>query len=219
MIIQASGDQPLFIQKQNFEDTTFRLGLLDWADRLLDSTLTNCKIDMIKPRASHISGCRFFGCEFFSKKKVKLDFLFCSNYWEDCVFLGKYESTLFGYWTESLEGKPCPWGDIAIKGCDFSQGVFQGCSLSRADVDSIRFPKWPHFTVLHPSANKQAWYAADLPFLNFNPRLFQNEEAETSAIIYYWPWVVKLYSSFPSTVNADPDDVKATLQKFDFIRL
>src|SRR5260221_517737 len=117
MIIQAIGDQPLFYQSQSFENIAFRLGLLDWADRMVD-----------------------------------------------CVFYGRYEGTQFGYWTESLKGRPCPWGDIAIKGCDFSRGVFQGCLLSRADVDSIRFPKWPHFTVLFPSANNASWIAAELPF-------------------------------------------------------
>lgn len=145
MIIQASGEQPLFYQKQTFKEIDFWLGMLPWCDRLVDCTFVNCKIKMVDPNALLLSGCRFFGCEFSSLKIVSLDAFFRANYWEECVFHGTYEGTQFGYWVENLLGRPCPWGDIAIKDCDFSQGVFRECLLSKEKSGLNTFSKVASF--------------------------------------------------------------------------
>lgn len=213
MIIQATADRHLFLSKQTISCQTLRLGTLDsLSDKVLDCSITDCKIEMVNPEALMLFGCRFIKCSFNSGKKISLDARFCSNYWEDCTFFGRYVGTQFGLWFEDRDG-PCPWGNIALKGCDFSQATLEGCAFWKLDIESTKFPTWPSFTIIHPSENMARWRQGVLPSMT---RLFiyPDDDESIDAIAFNWPWVAKKYE-----LRDDPEQAKATLQKLNFVRL
>src|SRR5581483_595762 len=128
-----------------------------------------------------------------------------NNCWERCKFLGTYWSCQFGqlqspfeYESEKLDGFRVwtnPWGRYLVKECDFSQARMHYCAFENCDVSTMKFPRWPCFTILDPARNRDDFAEIDLPFRKGvlranlscgNPVPPRDKPNYVDAMVYIW---------------------------------
>ena len=94
----------------------------DW-DIVSSCQIEDCDIVIDVPKRVRFTYNRFDRCKFRSKKTIQT--AWNENAWYDCTFHGRYVSTHFGQLV-LWKGKN-PWGDILVRGCDYSQATMHGC--------------------------------------------------------------------------------------------
>jgi hypothetical protein len=233
MTIRVKGDEePLFIADQQLRNEEVVLGTTGYMDRVLKTTLENCVLTISNPDAVLVSRCRLVGCVVRPDRTMPGHRgIWSDNYWQDCHFYGNYVSMHFGSPEEDVHG-PSPWGEIAIQGCNFSDTTMHFCSFRRTDVDSIKFPGWPCFTVLQPERNRSRWKDVPAPIPSSMIMNWFSERGRpcdfTEAQVFHWPTIVKehekWYQKHPrpelrSVIDADPEEVRRVLAAIDFIRV
>ena len=107
-----------------------------------DVLLTDCVIESSVPARALSIRATLIGGEF--KTKVQLDgFFWCEARLERVKFSGRYRNNRFGHLSEyGAKG--------AVENCDFSSASLDDCEFYDCNVDSLRYPTWPHFTAVHP---------------------------------------------------------------------
>jgi hypothetical protein len=215
-LIEATQEDRLLFVDQRITDARIRVGCCPEAsDAFRESVFERCDIEIVKPEATMAIGCRFIDCRFWSNVKVSMGMIFRQNYWEQCVFEGNWEGSQFGLWEEEDFG-PCPWGNVALRNCDFSKATIAGCAFWKLDIATTKFPLWPHFTILNPAQNYEKWMAASLPFKV--RAFFAHDDPSNSAVSYHWPTLIKWYKqAMPNPPEAE--EVRAALSKLDFVIL
>ena len=73
-----------------------------------------------------------------------------------CRFTGKYSGNDFGRWPDG------PWNG-SLEDCDFTEARLDACRFIGCDVSTLRFPRWPHFTLLDTYARHQELSAIQWP--------------------------------------------------------
>ena len=210
MIQKAIPEHGLRLIDKAYDGDTFEIGAGKFSDTLLGCTISNSVVTILKNNNFAMRGCKFFNTDFVFQKKASLDRLFTANYWEKCRFKGTHEGTKFGYWYESDYG-PCPWGDISIRECDFSNSILRCCSFHRTELDKMVFPKWPCFTTLEPMRLAGALRKLCPPFADcFNSSSFEG----VSAMTYEWSWINK-----NTKLKIDENEARDVLSKIDFVRM
>jgi hypothetical protein len=112
-------------------------------------TLKNCTLVLkVSARRLFIDGVRFINCTFEVKQELKnhQDWVFAAL--ERCRFKGRFSGCDFGRWPSY----PGAWERATIKDCDFTEARLDGCRFHGCDPATLRFPKWPCFTILDPIA-------------------------------------------------------------------
>jgi hypothetical protein len=220
-----SKDEPLFVIDRAVRNEELILGMATARDRLVRLTVEHCALDVVDPTRAQISRCRFVQCVVRPRKKVQIS-CWTDNAWESCQFHGHYESTHFGL-PSDVNG-PSPWGDIAVRDCDFSQATMHFCWFKRTDVGSTRFPPWPCFTVLSPEQHRLAWQTIPLPLPSWQITSWFSESERSDAAVFHWPSIIDevrtRFRDYPQVtsreaIDADPEEVRRVLASLDFVRL
>lgn len=156
------------LQKQVIEDA--ELVLTDKEHTYLgpDLGLHRCRI-VLRTHASAltIADVQLLNCQVEAKKKLSNFQMWCGAAIKDCIFRGRFEGNDFGCWPEQH-----PNG--SIESCDFGESILDGCRFMGCNIESIKLPKWPCFTVTNPCnlqnaiesvkwPGKLRFWAIDLP--------------------------------------------------------
>ncbi|WNG50605.1 pentapeptide repeat-containing protein [Archangium minus] len=151
---------------------------------------------------------RFIDCAFEVKQELKnhQQWVFASL--KRCRFKGRLSGCDFGHWPGYSERA----GHGSIEDCDFTEARLDGCRIMGCDPSSIRFPKWPCFTILDPIGR-----AAELRSVQWPGRFgrvviedLRNQPAPTKALTLSAAVEAKHFET-------TPEAFKAVIEKFDFI--
>lgn len=80
----------------------------------------------------------------FIQEAVLTNFHFAYAHFLGIKFSGSYSGCDFGDW-DAVE-------KASIEECDFTDANLDGCRFLNCDVQTIKFPKWPGFTIINPAA-------------------------------------------------------------------
>ena len=110
-------------------------------------TVRNCTLVLkISAQALFFRQVRFIDCVFDVKQELKNHQQWVRASLEGCRFKGKLTGCDFGDWPEY-------WGDGqrgSLQDCDFREARLESCRFMGCDERTLRFPRWPCFTLLDP---------------------------------------------------------------------
>jgi hypothetical protein len=145
------------------------MGEGDASDGIQLAELVDCKLLFVDPNNVIIYSSRFTRCTIELKKQCREhDWPQCN--FTDCTFIGRFFSCNFGMEGPDLsdvEG----YGTYIVKpnvethmaNCDFSRCDVHLCSFFNCDPATIKFPAWPHITVIDPIQNAHDWMKIPFP--------------------------------------------------------
>jgi hypothetical protein len=94
----------------------------------------------------HLAGPRFIDCHIEVKRQLK-DIDWCTAHLKGCRFTGRLFSCDFG----RTPAPTLPYEDMGgIEDCDFSAAHLHACRFVGCEPSTLRFPRWPYFTLLEP---------------------------------------------------------------------
>ena len=174
-------------------------------------TLRNCTV-VLKVPASRlvIKQATFIDCTFEVKQELKNHQQWVCATLRGCRFKGHFSGCDFGHWPEYGSDPWYQFGSIAD--CDFSEARLQGCRIMGCDPTTLRFPKWPCFTILDPTgrASELRGLTWPGPMGELIRDMLPKHPPGTRALTYYAPSAAKL-------VQTTPEEVRAVIEKFDCI--
>jgi len=134
----------IHLQNQEIENSEIVLEGKEYQYLGPNLVLKNCRIVIrLSARSLTITEVKFVGCQIDAKRKLINCQEWCRNSIRQCTFTGTYSGNDFGHWDS-------PLGEL--QDCDFSKAILDRCRMMDCDVKSIRFPRWPCFTVLQPGS-------------------------------------------------------------------
>ncbi|WP_224250086.1 pentapeptide repeat-containing protein [Hyalangium gracile] len=165
-------------------------------------TLRNCTLIIKVPaRALVIARTHLIDCTIEAKRQLT-NFQWNSAHLKGCRFKGRFIGNDFGAWPE----RPTEGG---IEGCDFTDAYLDGCRFIACDVRTIRFPRWPCFTLFEPVRRWRELSAVPWPGgLGRKVEGFAERLPETAAVTYSAPELAKSY-------DTTPEAIRAVLEKLD----
>ncbi|MGZ3457317.1 MAG: hypothetical protein ACXU86_02310 [Archangium sp.] len=173
-------------------------------------TLHNCTVVLkVSARRLRIAqGTRFIDCTFEVKQELKnhQDWVFASL--KGCRFKGRLTGCDFGHWPSYSEGAE----HGSIEDCDFTEARMDGCRIMGSDPATIRFPKWPCFTILDPIGRARELNSVQWPG-RVGPIVFETlhkQPTPTRALTEHAPTIAKQF-------DTTPEELKALIEKFDCI--
>jgi hypothetical protein len=174
-------------------------------------TLRNCTVVLkISARNLLINQARFIDCTFDVKQELKSHQQWIRASLKGCRFKGRLSGCDFGHWPEYVSEPEYQLG--SIEDCDFSEARLDGCRIMGADPATIRFPKWPCFTILDPIGR-----AAELCSVQWPGRVgpivietLHKEPPSTVAVTEHALAIAKRY-------DTTPEALRAVIEKFDCI--
>lgn len=108
-----------------------------------------------------------------------------------CTFTGHFVGHSFGHWPDY--GVYCDNG--WIENCDFSAAVLDGCRFMDCNIGSIKLPKWPCFTILHPCSQRSEIESIQWPGeLRVWATVIAQSIDITTAIVNHAPGLAKQFS-------------------------
>src|SRR5689334_14924070 len=146
--------------------------------------------DLIIPQA------RFIDCTFIIKKQLK-SFRWDTAHLQGCRFKGHFRGNDFGEW-------PSAPGKGSLKDCDFSAARLDECRFLGCDVTTLRFPRWPCFTILHPYARHRELAMVPWPgdIGRIDAEFWAETPATTVAMTYSAPDLAKRSGTTPEAIQA-----------------
>ncbi len=174
-------------------------------------TLKNCTLVLKVPaRRLSLKQPRFIDCAFEVKQELKNYQSWVAASLKGCRFKGRLSGCDFGHWPEYMS---LPWYQHgSIEDCDFSEARLDGCRIMGCDPATLRFPKWPCFTILEPI--RRAPEFRDLrwpgPLGELIREMLPKHPPNTRALTYYAPSAAKL-------VETTPEEIRAVIERFDCI--
>lgn len=94
----------------------------------------------------HLAGPRFIDCHIEIKRQLK-DVVWYTAHLKGCRFTGRLVDCDFGH----FPNPSLSYRDMGgIEDCDFSAAHIHGCRFVGCDPSTLRFPRWPYFTILEP---------------------------------------------------------------------
>jgi hypothetical protein len=192
----------------NLENTTIIEERLEFGSGVIcflgpNLTLRNCTLvlgmaarDLIIPQAS------FIDCTFITKKQL-MNFRWDTAHLQGCRFQGRFIGNDFGEWPSSP-------GKGSIKDCDFSEAHLHATRFLNCDVRTLRFPRWPCFTIFDPA--RRARELRQLPWPeevgHIEVEGFAKAPGSTVALTESATIIAKQRGTTPETI-------KAVLEKID----
>lgn len=149
-------------------------------------TLRNCTLVLRGPaRDLLIPQARFIHCTIDIKKELK------NFHWEHaaltgCRFSGRLSGNDFGRWpySERFPG--------SIEGCDFTDARLDECRFVGCDINTLRLPTWPCFTLLEPARRSLELNAVKWPGqMGLAIKGFAEFPESTAATCFWAPSVAK----------------------------
>lgn len=174
-------------------------------------TLRNCTV-VLKVPANRliIKQARFIDCTFEVKQELKNHQSWVAASLKGCRFKGRLTGCDFGHWPEYGSD---PWYQHgSIEDCDFTEARLDGCRIMGADPSTLRFPKWPCFTILNPIARASELRGVKWPgrFGTVVVDELHTQPARTTAL-------TENALSLAKQLDAHPDELRAVIEKFDGI--
>ncbi|MFE8596740.1 hypothetical protein [Archangium violaceum] len=174
-------------------------------------TLRNCTV-VLKVPASRliINQARFIDCTFEVKQELKNHQDWITASLKGCRFKGRLSGCDFGHWPEYGTEPEYQLG--SIEDCDFSEARLDLCRFHGDDPRTLRFPHWPHFTILDPvrrsaELRSRTWPgifgAVIIEKLHEHPR-------STMALTFYAPSIAK-------RMETTPEALRSVIEQFDCI--
>ena len=104
------------------------------------------------------------------------------------------------------------WEHASVSDCDFSGARLDTCRFHDCDPRTLKFPRWPCFTILAPIVNSQELGSVKWPgmFGNIIIKNLHTHPASTVALVFYAPSIAKLS-------NTSAEALRAVVEKFDCI--
>jgi hypothetical protein len=174
-------------------------------------TLRRCTLVLKVPASRlRITGARFIDCTFEVKQELKNHQAWVAGSLKGCRFTGRLTGCDFGHWPEygSL-----PWYQHgSIEDCDFSEARLDGCRIMGCDPSTIRFPKWPCFTILDPIGRAPELRSVKWPgrFGSVVVDELHTQPACTTALTEHAHTIAK-------QLDTTPEELRAVVEKFDCI--
>jgi hypothetical protein len=174
-------------------------------------TLKNCALVLTVPaRRLSLKQVRFIDCTFEVKQELKNHQGWTAAFLKGCRFKGMLTGCDLGHWPEYSS---LPWYQFgAIEDCDFTEARLDGCRIMGADPATIRFPKWPCFTILDPIGRAHELRGVEWPGLvgDVLVKELHTHPSRTRALTCYAPRLVE-------RLDATLDELRAVLEQFDCI--
>jgi hypothetical protein len=129
----------------------------------------------------HPTGARFIDCHIKAKRQLKgLDWYEANL--KGCRFTGRFFSCDFGY----MPNPSIPPREMGgIEGCDFTAAHIHACRFVGCDASTLKFPRWPYFTILDPYRRREEFASITWPReLRTSFTLFDVFPETTAAITY-----------------------------------
>jgi hypothetical protein len=153
-------------------------------------------------------GTRFIDCTFEVKQELKnhQDWVFASL--KGCRFKGRLSGCDFGHWPSYSERA----GHGSIEDCDFTEARMDGCRIMGSDPATLRFPKWPCFTILDPIGRASELRGVKWPglFGRVTVDELHTQPAPTQSLTYHAPSIAK-------RMETTEEELRAVIEKFDCI--
>jgi hypothetical protein len=172
-------------------------------------SLRNCTVVLkVSGRNVFLTGSRFIDCTFEVKQELKNHQAWVKASLKGCRFKGRLTGCDFGHWPDYATG----WEHGSIEDCDFTEARLDGCRIMGADPATIRFPKWPCFTILEPVRRASEFHGLTWPgpMGDLIREILPKNPPHTRALTYYAPTAAKL-------VETTPEEIRAVIEKFDGI--
>lgn len=174
-------------------------------------TLRRCTVVLkVSAQRLHILGARFIGCTFEVKQELKNHQAWLRASLTGCRFKGSLSGCDFGHWP--AYGSEPEYQQGAIEDCDFSEARLHGCRFMGSDPASLRFPRWPCFTLLEPLLRAPALRGVKWPGRVGEVIMdgFQVHPAPVRALTYHAPTLAR-------GLETTPEELKAVIEKVDGI--
>jgi hypothetical protein len=174
-------------------------------------TLRNCTLVLkVSARRLSLKQPRFIDCTFEVKQELKNYQSWVAASLKGCRFKGRLSGCDFGYWPEYMS---LPWYQHgSIEDCDFTEARMDGCRIMGSDPATIRFPKWPCFTILDPIGRARELNSVQWPgrFGSVVVEDLYDQPPSTKALTFFAPGEAKRY-------DTTPEELRAVVEKFDCI--
>jgi hypothetical protein len=174
-------------------------------------TLKNCTLVLKVPaRRLSLKQPRFIDCTFEVKQELKNHQSWVAASLKGCRFKGRLSGCDFGYWPEYMS---LPWYESgSIEDCDFSEARLDGCRIMGCDPATLRFPKWPCFTILDPIRRAPELRRVKWPgsFGDVTVENLHQQPSRTTALTLFAPAMAKRHET-------TEDELRAVIEQFDFI--
>ncbi|ATB41913.1 hypothetical protein CYFUS_007389 [Cystobacter fuscus] len=174
-------------------------------------TLKNCTLVLkAASRRLSIDRAQFVDCAFEVKQELKnyQDWIGASL--KGCRFKGRLTGCDFGHWPEYSS---LPWCQLgSIEDCDFTEARLDGCRIMGCDPATLRFPKWPCFTILDPIGRARELNSVEWPG-GFRPIIVEGQYRDpprTMAVTFYAP-------SLARRRETTEEAFRAVIEQFDCI--
>jgi len=176
-------------------------------------TLRHCTV-VLKVPASRlvIKQATFIDCTFEVKQELKNHQCWVSASLKGCRFKGHFSGCDFGHWPE-YGSDSAPWYQHgSIEDCDFTEARLQGCRIMGCDPATLRFPKWPCFTILDPIGRSRELNSVQWPgtFGSVTVEGLSTQPPSTTAVTLYAPAMAKRH-------DTTPEELRAVIEQFDCI--
>ncbi len=174
-------------------------------------TLRNCTLVLkVSARNLFFEEVRFIDCSFEVKQELLNHQQWISASLKGCRFKGRFSGCDFGHWPGY--GKEPEYQFGSIEDCDFSEARLDACRFMGCDPHTLRFPKWPCFTILDPVRRAPELLRVDWPdrFGRVVLKGIATDPPETKALTYHAPSIAK-------KMETTPEALMAVIAKFDFI--
>ncbi|OJH37047.1 hypothetical protein [Cystobacter ferrugineus] len=174
-------------------------------------TLRNCTV-VLKVPASRlvIKQATFIDCTFEVKQELKNHQQWISAALKGCRFKGRFSGCDFGHWPEYGSD---PWFQFgSIEDCDFTEAQMTGCRIMGSDPATLRFPKWPCFTILDPIGRSRELNSVQWPG-QVGPIVIETLRKQPPGTVALTEDAAAIAKRFDTT----PEELQAVIQKFDCI--
>ncbi|QRN97452.1 pentapeptide repeat-containing protein [Archangium violaceum] len=174
-------------------------------------TLRNCTVIVkVSGRNLFIDGVRFIDCTFEVKQELKNHQQWIRASLKRCRFKGRLSGCDFGHWPEYGSEPEYKLG--AIEDCDFTEARLDGCRFMGCDPSTLRFPRWPCFTILDPLSRAAELRSVPWPgsFGSVVIEYLHERPRATRAVTYYAPAIAKRHET-------TLEELEAVVEKFDCI--
>jgi len=170
-------------------------------------TLRGCTVVVrVSARSLVVAKVRFVDCAIDVKREL-VNFSWTHASLVGCRFKGRMSGADFGYWRDGS-----PWEHASISDCDLSGTRLDCCRFHRCDTRTLKFPRWPCFTILDPIEN--SWKLRSVEWPGIFGRIviedLHNDPVSTVAVTFHAPSIAKRNET---TAEA----LRAVIEQFDCI--
>ncbi|WP_224363642.1 hypothetical protein [Hyalangium versicolor] len=174
----------VIIQDQTLEGERLELGAKNIRYYLGPNlVLRRCTLVLRVPSdLLHLPGPRFIDCNIEVKRQLK-EVRWYTAHLKGCRFTGRLFSCDFG---RRRPDPALPYEDVGgIEDCDFTAAHIHGCRFVGCDASTLKFPRWPYFTILEPYRRREEFASVAWPReLRTSFTIFDMFPETTAAITY-----------------------------------